>query len=92
MDHREKTMGANPHQLIMQDRKSLEMTGVSDVENFDDTIVVVHTSLGELTVRGKELHVRQLNLDSGSLALDGQIDALSYNEISKGGFFGRLLR
>lgn len=90
MDQR-AVLGA-PHQLIMQDRKSLEMTGVSDVENFDDTIVIARTQLGELTVRGRELHVKRLDLDSGSLALEGQIDALTYNELSKVGFFGRLLR
>lgn len=92
MNNRETTIGANPHQLILQDRKSLEMTGVSDVESFDDTIVIARTPLGELTVKGRDLHVRQLDLESGSLALDGQIDALTYNDISKGGFLGRLLR
>ena len=92
MNNRENTIGANPHQLIMQDRKSLEMTGVSDVESFDDAIVIARTPLGELTIKGRELCVRQLDLESGSLALDGQIDAMTYNDITKGGFWGRLLR
>ena len=81
-----------PHQLILQDRKQLELTGVSDVDSFDDTKVIAYTGLGELTVRGRNLHVRQLCLDGGSLSVEGQIDSLTYSEISQGGFFGRLLR
>lgn len=92
MNNRENAMGATPHQLIMQDRKSLELTGVSNVESFDDTMVLALTSLGELTIKGIELHIKQLDLECGSLVLDGKIDALTYNEISKGGFLARLLR
>ena len=76
----------------MQDRKSLELTGVFNVESFDDSIVIALTSLGELTIKGRELHIQQLDLESGSLVLDGQMDALTYNEIAKGGFLARLLR
>lgn len=92
MANRENTIGATPHQLIMQDRKSLELTGVFNVESFDDSIVIALTSLGELTIKGRELHIQQLDLESGSLVLDGQMDALTYNEIAKGGFLARLLR
>lgn len=85
-------VAAAPHQVIMQDRRLLEMTGVSDVDSFDDTVVVAHTSLGELTLRGKGLHVRQLDVEHGLLSVEGEIDTLSYAELHKGGFFGRLLR
>lgn len=92
VEHRDKAAGSVPHQIILQDRKCLEMTGVSDVDSFDDTVVVAYTPLGELTVRGRGLQVRQLSVDTGSLSVEGQIDTLSYSEISKGGFFGRLFR
>lgn len=92
MERVERTNGL-PHQLIMQERSRLEITGVSDVDSFDDTTVIVYTSLGELTLQGRQLHVRQLNLESGSLSVEGQIDALSYAETARrGGFFGRLFR
>lgn len=83
---------AVPHQLIMQDRKTLEMTGVSDLSNYDDNTLVVTTSMGELTLRGRGLNVRHLNLESGSLSVEGTIESLAYSEPIKGGWLSRLLR
>ena len=92
MERKEPTTTIAPHQMILQDRKQLEISGVSDVDSFDDAVVVAYTSLGELTIRGRGLHVRQLNLDGGSLSVEGQIDVLSYADVTKDGFFRRLLR
>ena len=45
-----KSMGA--HNLILEERGSLTVTGVEDIDSFDDQTVVIYTGLGELTVRG----------------------------------------
>ena len=92
MGNPEKKVSALPHHIILQDRKVLEVSGVSDVDSFDDMVVVAYTTMGALTVRGKGLHVKLLNLEEGSLSVEGQIDALSYDDMAKGGFFSRLLR
>ncbi len=93
MERKDKTIPQQPHQLILQDRRQLELTGVSDVDSFDESAITAYTSLGELTIRGKGLHIRQLNLEGGSLSLEGQIDTLSYSDTMRsGGFFGRLFR
>ena len=93
MERTDKNVTALPHQLIMQERHLVELTGVSDVGNFDENSVSVCTSLGELTIRGSGLHIRQLDLASGSLAVEGRIDSLLYAELQRvGGFFGRLFR
>ena len=84
--------GTMPHQVILQDRGELELTGVSDVDSFDDSTVLVYTSLGQLTVKGKELRVRRLDLEGGNLSLAGQVDSLVYTQAVSGGFFSRLLR
>ena len=78
-----------PHQLILEDRRAL---GVSDVDSFDELTVVVYTDLGELTVKGENLHINRLNLESGELMLEGHIQSLVYTEVHSrsGGFFGRL--
>ncbi len=83
-----------PHHLFLEDRRVLTLTGVSDVENFDDKTVVAITDHGELTVTGGELQITRLSLESGDLALEGRIDSLLYteNRMKKGGFFGRLFR
>ncbi|MDR0404360.1 MAG: sporulation protein YabP [Oscillospiraceae bacterium] len=68
------------HSLILQDRKDLQLTGVSDVGNFDDTAVTIFTDIGELLVRGKNLQINNLSLEKGEVHLSGEIDSLSYGE------------
>ncbi len=82
-----------PHQLIMQERQQVELTGVSDVDSFDDTTVLVFTSLGDLTIRGIGLHIRHLDLESGTLSVEGEVRSFEYTDNHKnGGFFSRLFR
>ncbi|MCL2487878.1 MAG: sporulation protein YabP [Oscillospiraceae bacterium] len=83
-----------PHQLILQDRRLLTISGVSDVDSFDELAVVVYTDLGELTVRGINLHINRLNVDTGELTMEGTVESLTYTELQSrsGGFFSRLFR
>ena len=85
---------ALPHGLTMQDRQKVTLSGVTDVANFDETQVVVATTMGTLTIRGSGLHVDQLSLDSGDLKLVGSIDSLEYddNAVHGGGFFRRMFQ
>ncbi len=92
MDRRDKTEPKQPHQLIMQDRRCLEMGGVSDVQSFDDRVVKAYTSFGELTINGSGLHIKHLDLDHGSFSLEGTVDSLVYSDVTRGGFLGRLFR
>lgn len=92
MEHREQTAVNMPHQMILQDRKRLELSGVTDVENFDETTVNCCTSLGRLTVCGNDLHIQRLDLDGTALSVEGRIDSLTYTDVKKGGLLGRLFR
>lgn len=80
------------HQVEMTDRKDLTVTGVSDVINFDDSSVVLETSGGILSVDGQELHIVNLNVDSGEITISGSINGIIYPQSmakSTGGFFRR---
>ena len=68
------------HNLILKERKSLNISGVLDVDSFDDNAVVAYTDLGELTIKGSNLHINKINLDSGDLELDGEVYSLEYAE------------
>ncbi len=82
-----------PHTLCLHDRHSLSVSGVRDVDSFDEETVIVYTDLGELTIKGVGLHINRLNIETGDISLDGKIDALSYAEPRvKGGVFGKLFR
>ena len=80
------------HRLELTGREHLLISGVEDVERFDETGIVMSTSAGTLVVTGENLHIGKLSLDGGELHVDGRIDAVSYEEdtASRGGFFSRL--
>jgi sporulation protein YabP len=81
-----------PHKLTLSDRKRLTLTGVSEVVSFDDNAVTLRTSLGMLTIQGRELKLKMLTEDGGQVAIDGSVTALSYEEPkTPGGFWRRLV-
>ena len=83
-----------PHHIMMEERSSLTVSGVSDVERFDENEIVMSTSKGTLVVTGEDLHIEKLSLDGGDLKVEGNIDALTYEESrrERGGLLARLLR
>ena len=83
-----------PHHVVIEDRKSLTVSGVEDVERFDENTIVLSTSRGAMVVAGENLHIEKLSLDGGGLKVDGDIDSVSYEEenVARGGFLSRLLR
>lgn len=79
------------HTLSMENRDKLSLTGVEDVSGFDESLVVLTTSMGELTVRGEGLHIERIDLDSGQLEVRGKVQELSYDERTpKGTLWSRL--
>jgi sporulation protein YabP len=82
--------------LILENRERLSITGVIDVESFNDESVIVDTELGILVVRGMDLHISKLNIDSSELSIEGEIVSCEYSEKdsrSKGsGFFARMFK
>ena len=81
-----------PHKLTLQERKILTMTGVTEVISFEESLVVLNTSLGVLTVQGQELKLKTLSLEGGQVSVDGQISALTYEQPREGGLWQRLWR
>ena len=82
-----------PHNIILEGRKVLRMSGVQDVDSFDEQTVIAFTDMGELTVRGEDIHISKLNIDTGELSLEGNFYALSYADSTKqGGFFSKLFK
>lgn len=90
----EKRISSVPHNLVLEDRRLLTVSGVSDVDSFDEETVVVFTDLGELTVRGSDLHINRLSVEVGELTVEGNIAALIYSQdnVQKGGFFSKVFR
>ena len=75
-----------PHRLTLDSRSRLSITGVLEVESFDDTEIFL------TSIRGKGLHLQQLSIDGGQVLVDGSVDAIVYEDDlpASGGFFARL--
>ena len=81
-----------PHKLCLNERQQLTMTGVTEVVSFDETAVELHTALGELTVEGEGLQLRELSVQGGQVEVSGNIALLSYRERrERGSWFRRVL-
>ena len=81
------------HGVTLVDRKRLSLTGVEDVDCFNEQLVVLRTGLGTLTVAGAGLNISRLSLEDGCVEVEGEVDALEYSGgRKKGGFWSRLTR
>ena len=89
--HRRLPAGA-AHHILLEGREQLTVSGVEDVERFDETGIIMSTAAGTLVVTGEDLHIGKLSLDGGELHVDGRIDAVSYEDggQERQGFFRRL--
>ena len=90
----EKSIHKLPHNIIMEDRKKLSVSGVTDIDSFDEQTIIAITDLGELTIRGWNLHITRLNLEQSELLVDGEISSLTYTDVrpQAKGFFAKVLR
>ncbi len=82
--------------LILENRERLSISGVLDVLSFDDQVVVVETELGLLNVKGENLKINKLSLDTSEVIIEGEVDNLSYSqkdyEKNSGGFFSKIFK
>lgn len=83
-----------PHNLVMEGRKKLSVSGVTDVESFNEQEVIMASTKWTLAVRGENLHMEKLSVDSGDVMITGRIDALEYEDGTPAseGFFARLFK
>lgn len=83
-----------PHSLIIDNRNSLTVTGVTEVDNFNDEEICLYTSYGQITVKGENLQVSVLNTDSGDVTASGKINSVSYADRTEKhqSFFSKVFR
>ena len=79
------------HSLRLVRRAELTITGVTEVSRFEEDGVLLQTDMGELTVQGEQLQLKELSLDGGRVAVSGSISALIYGRQQSGGWLHRLL-
>ena len=87
-----ENMMKRPHILTLDNRKLLTLTGVEDVSGFDEQTINVKLGDAALVVKGSNLHISKLSLESGDVVIDGQINSLQYLGASSGSLRSRLFR
>lgn len=95
VDEKRRATVSSQHRVIVTERETITVDGVNNVESFDDQEVVLETTAGMLMLRGREFHIKQLNLDDGNLTIEGYLAGLEYaEEMGKKArsFLGRLLK
>ncbi|MBE3577883.1 MAG: sporulation protein YabP [Limnochordales bacterium] len=84
------------HQIVLRNRESLALEGVTNVESFDEEEVVLETVEGLLVIRGEGLHIKEFNVEKATLSMDGLVRSLEYasqqGQEKARGFLSRLFR
>lgn len=71
------------HLIKIEERENIYVTGVNEVISFDDETIIADTQLGNLVIRGNDLHISKLNLDTSELEVSGNICELKYDQQDK---------
>jgi len=83
-------------EIKMLNRKLLEISGVINVESFDSEEFLLETELGFLAIKGHNLHIKNLSLEQGLVAIEGMVNEMAYldaNSPAKSkGFLGKLFK
>lgn len=66
--------------IILENRQKLSISGVLDVLSFDDQVVILETELGLLTVKGENLRINKLSIDTSEVIVEGDISSLTYSD------------
>ena len=97
MDERKTINTSVIQNLILENRGKLSISGVLDVLSFDDQVVIVETELGLLTVKGENLRINKLSIDTSEVIVEGDISSLTYSdsktlEKSKGSLISKIFK
>lgn len=83
----------SPQNIILESRNNLRVSGVKDIDNFSETKIVIDTTLGELVIKGEDLHIISLEKESGDLSLTGKVSSLIYSSLKgRENIFRRIFR
>ena len=84
------------HNLVLENREKLNISGVVDVSSFDENMIVLETEMGGLVIKGSSLHINKLNVDDGNLLIEGHVISCIYSDKVEskkaGSFFSSLFK
>lgn len=70
--------------IVLENREKMNVTGIVDVLSFDDQIIIIETELGLLTIKGDDLKINKLSIDTSDFIVEGKINSLIYSNADNG--------
>lgn len=97
IDERKSISTSVIQNIILENREKLSISGVLDVLSFDDQVVILETELGLLNVKGEDLRINKLSIDTSEVIIEGEITSMNYSDKDvdkKGGssFLGKIFK
>lgn len=90
----EKYAKEEQQNIIIENRRRISVSGVDEVDSFDERDMILQTKLGTLSIKGDNLHINKFNVDTGELIIDGDVDEVIYHDIGgyskKGSFLSKM--
>ena len=80
----EERQASRQHKIILTNRGTCALNGISDILSFDVNEILLETEMGMLMIRGMDLHVNRLTLEKGEVYLSGKIESIQYSYVNKG--------
>lgn len=82
--------------IIMENRKKISVSGIEDIESFNEQQIVLYSCCGVIIIEGNSMHISKLSVENGETVITGNIDSVvyhdNYGKKEKTSFFARLLR
>ena len=77
--------GTRLHSILLENREKLTVCGVEDADSFDESRIILQTMMGSLIIKGENLHIDKLSLETGEVSIEGLIKEMTYEETTAAG-------
>ncbi|NLY86551.1 MAG: sporulation protein YabP [Tissierellia bacterium] len=79
--------------IMVEDRENMTVTGVEQVESFNENTIILNTIKGGMIIKGENLNISKLNLDDGNVKIQGKINGINYsNKETPKNIMGKLFK
>lgn len=78
----DKEISITNHSVTINDRKSINISGVKKIENFDEEEFLLETNMGYMHIKGSDLEIVKLDTYQGNISIKGKLNSMVYMETS----------
>ena len=84
------------HELKMNDRREIFLTGIKKIDSFDNEEFLMESNMGIILLKGTNLEIIKLDTHDGNVKIKGKINSFTYldgeGKQDKESFFSKLFK